>query len=322
MQILSLIDELAAHDDVASIAVGLPGPTPAYAQKVLSHPKIDARHCPPDDFTAFGPVDVAHRPFQPTRDFDPMKWRRTAERAVITMQDLIAYEVAPYHWTDDHWYGERAAVRAALSHADGVVVISNDTHAQLRRARLPVDDGRVFLVENGTDHLHGSEEATMPAELVRRGLAAQDFVLVLGANYGHKNRELAIRTHTELRRRGRALALVVVGASVPFGSRRDLEARARLEQHREFGPSDHIVTVPDVTSEERNWLLRHSSVVLYPTSAEGFGLVPFEAASFGTPTVAVGFGPDLRGRARPSGGRRRVGSRRPGDGGGAAARRP
>jgi glycosyltransferase involved in cell wall biosynthesis len=149
----------------------------------------------------------------------------------------------------------------------------------------------VFVVENGTDHLHGNEEATMPAELVRRGLVADDFVLVLGANYGHKNRELAIRTLAELRRRGRALTLVVVGASVPFGSRRDLEARAVLQHRREFGTADHIVTVPDVTSEERNWLLRHASVVLYPTSAEGFGLVPFEAASFGTPTVAVGFGP-------------------------------
>jgi glycosyltransferase involved in cell wall biosynthesis len=31
--------------------------------------------------------------------------------------------------------------------------------------------------------------------------------------------------------------------------------------------------------------------VLYPTSAEGFGLVPYEAARFGTATVHVSFGP-------------------------------
>jgi len=51
------------------------------------------------------------------------------------------------------------------------------------------------------------------------------------------------------------------------------------------------VTLPDVTAEERNWLLRHASICLYPTSAEGFGLVPFEAARFGTPTVHTRFGP-------------------------------
>jgi glycosyltransferase involved in cell wall biosynthesis len=44
-------------------------------------------------------------------------------------------------------------------------------------------------------------------------------------------------------------------------------------------------------SAERNWLLRHASAVLYPTSAEGFGLIPFEAARFGTPTIEVAFGP-------------------------------
>ena len=53
-----------------------------------------------------------------------------------------------------------------------------------------------------------------------------------------------------------------------------------------------------VSAEERNWLLRHAAVVLYPSSAEGFGLVPYEAARFGTPTVLVPVGPlaDLGGR--------------------------
>ena len=49
--------------------------------------------------------------------------------------------------------------------------------------------------------------------------------------------------------------------------------------------------IPDVSSAERNWLLQHAELVLYPTSAEGFGLVPHEAAAFGTPTVMVPFGP-------------------------------
>ena len=56
-------------------------------------------------------------------------------------------------------------------------------------------------------------------------------------------------------------------------------------------PDLPVYVVPDVSSEERNWLLRHASVVLYLTSAEGFGLVPHEAAAFGTPTVFVPFGP-------------------------------
>jgi glycosyltransferase involved in cell wall biosynthesis len=64
----------------------------------------------------------------------------------------------------------------------------------------------------------------------------------------------------------------------------------RVDEAR-LGSREHVFVIPEVTGPERNWLLRHASFVWYPTSAEGFGLVPFEAAAFGTPTVAVDFGP-------------------------------
>ena len=52
-----------------------------------------------------------------------------------------------------------------------------------------------------------------------------------------------------------------------------------------------VYILPDIPSYQRNWLMRHADLVLYPTSAEGFGLVPFEATRFGTPTLFTGFGP-------------------------------
>jgi glycosyltransferase involved in cell wall biosynthesis len=82
------------------------------------------------------------------------------------------------------------------------------------------------------------------------------------------------------------MTLVLAGPSVPFGGSRNSER----QQLRTDGD---VVFLPALTSRERNWLFRHAAVVLYPTSAEGFGLVPFEAARFGSPTVTVGFGPLL-----------------------------
>jgi glycosyltransferase involved in cell wall biosynthesis len=52
-----------------------------------------------------------------------------------------------------------------------------------------------------------------------------------------------------------------------------------------------VFLLPDLPSSERNWLVRHADLVLYPSSAEGFGLVPYEAARFGTPTLFTRFGP-------------------------------
>jgi glycosyltransferase involved in cell wall biosynthesis len=60
--------------------------------------------------------------------------------------------------------------------------------------------------------------------------------------------------------------------------------------HRDTLESN-VFMLPDLPSAERNWLMRHADLVLYPSSAEGFGLVPYEAARFGTPTVFTRFGP-------------------------------
>ncbi|MCA1674437.1 MAG: glycosyltransferase, partial [Actinobacteria bacterium] len=209
---------------------------------------------------------------------------KVATRTAVTIQDLASYHVGSYHGSSEEWLERRRTMRQVAAEVDGVIAISHDVKAHLRLERIPVDPERVFVVENGTDHLTGDESASAPAELVARGFVASEFALVLGTNYAHKNRDIAIRVLRELRRRGLRLALVLAGAAVPFGSSRISEAR--------WGAGEEdLYVIPDVTSEERNWLLRHASLVLYPTSAEGFGLVPYEAARFGTPTVLVPFGP-------------------------------
>jgi Glycosyl transferases group 1 len=43
-----------------------------------------------------------------------------------------------------------------------------------------------------------------------------------------------------------------------------------------------VVVLGPVAEDEKAWLLQHAAAVVYPTLYEGFGLVPFEAASAGT----------------------------------------
>lgn len=275
---VALIEALAARPDVGEVCVALPGPIPAYARPVLTAPKVRVER-----LADFGRVDVFHRPFQPNEDFDVAEWREHAERVVVTVHDLISFHVGTYSGDPEVWLRYRDTMRTALRRVDGVIVVSEDVRNQLELHRLPIASGRVFVVPNGTEHLTGDESARLPVELSARGFAAGEFLLCLGTNYTHKNRDLAIRAVHELRRRGHDLALVLTGPIVPWGSSRALEAKA--------GPGDGVFVLPEVSSEERNWLVRHASLVLYPTSAEGFGLVPYEAARFGTPTVYVGFGP-------------------------------
>ena len=285
-----LIGALAARTDVAEVVVVVPGPVPPYAANTLAAARTRVVRTLPE----IGSVDIAYRPYQPVPGWDLTGWRSVAPRLVIGMLDTIAFHNGGYSSDSDSWIAYRAAIQTALAACDAVTVIAPDVITQMRWHRLGVPP-IVEAIELGTDHLTGTERATVPAELAARGFGGAPFALLQGVNYTHKNRELAMAAHRMLWQRGFAdLDLVVAGASVPHGTSRTAEAALGL------GP-DRIWILPELAFEERNWLLRHARFVWYPTSAEGFGLVPFEAARFGTPTVVVGFGPipALAGAAGP-----------------------
>lgn len=284
VSVLGLIEGLAAREDVRYLGVSIPGPIPDYAEKVLSLPKVEVRVTQPGDLSVFSNADIVHRPFQVAPTCRPGEWRHVGRRTLISILDLIAYQVPGYHRSPADWFEHREATRRAARELDGVIVISEEAREQVRYERLPIDLERVFVVPLGVEHLRGDEPERCPQELLARGFDHQRFLLCLGANYSHKNRDLAIRVAHELRARGIAMSVVLAGAYVPYGSSRVAEARA-------VRPEDPVYVVPDVSAEERNWLLRHADLVLYPTGAEGFGFVPHEAAAFGTPTVLVPFGP-------------------------------
>ncbi len=284
------IRALSEHPDVAEVCVALPGPVPRYAAEVLTAPKVVARAVLAGDLASFAPIDVAYRPFQPTPGWDVARWRGAGVRFVVSVLDTIAFHNGGYFASTGEWMAYRAFLEECVHQADAVTVISDDVIDQMVLHCFPIERSRIVGVALGTEHLRGDETAELPDELRARGFVGGAFALCLGVNYTHKNRELALDAHELVRAAGHDLALVFAGPSVPHGTTRALEARR--------GPREHVFVLPELRESERNWLLRHASIVWYPTSAEGFGFVPFEAAAFGTPAVAVDFGPvrELAGR--------------------------
>lgn len=285
VNLLSLVRSLAARSDVDRVDLAMPGPMPAYARPFVESTKIRSFFAPNLRLDQFDPADIVHRPAQPNRPIPIGNWRERGSRVVVSLLDLIAYQVGAYFASGRKWLEYRSSLAAVSTAADGVIAISHDTRRHIEREALAIEPSRLFVVECGTDHLTGNETAVAPSELTRRGFLGEEFLLVLGTNNSHKNRDLAIRSWKILQHTYPQLHLVVVGAYVPTGSSRLDEARA----DRMGSPALHVL--PDVTSEERNWLLARARVLIYPTSAEGFGLVPFEAARFGSPAVGISFGP-------------------------------
>ena len=280
--VVALVKAFAARPDIEWVAVTMHGAWPAYAREVAQLPKV--RTIRPAE--APDPIaDVFFRPYQADAGFSVAGARTMARRVVLNMLDLIAYQIGAYFPSAETWWEYRAVTRTTAVAADGVATISRDVAEVMALERIDVEPSRVFPVPFGTDHLTGDEPGDAPIELLSARVADQPFLLCLGTNFAHKNRDVAVRAHAELKRRGHSVLLVLAGASVPFGSSRVAESRTLVHN------DDGVFVLPDVPTAARNWLLRHASAVLYPTSAEGFGLVPYEAAVFGTPCVFVPFGP-------------------------------
>ena len=280
---LHTIRALAGHDGVAEVFVTLPGPVPTYAADVFTMAKVCARSIISDPPERRGPFDIAYRPYQPTPGWDTALWKSLGVRLIVSVLDTIAFHNGGYFASTADWLAYRDHLLTSVRAADAVTVISHDVISQMQLHQFPIERSRIVLVPLGTEHLQGNDRVELPGALAARGFGVGAFALCLGVNYTHKNREIALAAHELVRARGHDLALVLAGAAVPHGTTRISEAR--------LGSREHVFIIPEVTGPERNWLLRHASFVWYPTSAEGFGLVPFEAAAFGTPTVAVDFGP-------------------------------
>jgi glycosyltransferase involved in cell wall biosynthesis len=289
VSILASVEALSQRDDVREVVVALRSAIPQYAAKILSLPKVTARAVNFDTLEGLEHCDVAHRMVQPDQWFSVDRWRTVADRVVVTILDMIAYRNGAYHQDTERWLVYREALRKGAADADAVLVISEDVKVQVEMERLPVDPQRLHAIAFGTGHLTGNEPTQMPRELAARGFVEGQFILCLGTDYAHKNRDLALAVVAQLRRRGHSHALVMAGPTVPYGSSRLSEANLMLH-HRQTLERE-VFMLPDLPSAERNWLIRHADLVLYPSSAEGFGLVPYEAARFGTPTLFTRFGP-------------------------------
>ncbi len=230
-----------------------------------------------------------HRPQQVFGPPDMRLALRLGERIVLNQLDLIAYRNPGYHRDATAWHSHRRVTRQALGAADRVIVFSAHTRGELLSDEL-AEDELIRVIAPGLDH-PVSGRLLRPSALDTEagadpGAGKEDeagYLLCLGTDFRHKNRLFALRLLAALRERhGWDGRLVLAGTHVPHGSSRALED-AYLAEHPEL--SSTVVMLGAVDEAEKAWLIANSRAVLYPSTYEGFGLVPFEASLAGVACV-------------------------------------
>jgi glycosyltransferase involved in cell wall biosynthesis len=225
---------------------------------------------------------VAHRPQQTFVSDDVRLAFTLGERVVLSQLDLIAYRNPGYFPDAKAWVACRRAIRQGLAAAARVVVFSEHTRGELVSDGL-ADDRRVRVIPPGLDHgaLAGSSRPVAPERMRAELEHGRPFLLCLGTDFRHKNRVFALRLLAALRdRHSFDGSLVLAGTHIPHGSSQQLE-RAAIQEMPHLRAL--VVDLGSVSESDKRWLMTNAAAVVYPSTYEGFGLVPFESALSGVP---------------------------------------
>ncbi|MGB9872498.1 MAG: glycosyltransferase [Anaerolineae bacterium] len=224
---------------------------------------------------------LVHRPFQLHRQEELAFLRTIAHRMVVSILDFIAFSSVGYALNYADWERYRVLIQMACNVADGVIFNSDDVRQDAVHQGILIEQERVSVIPPGTDHqwtdaLDNMDEAKIPSP---------PFILVLGTNFRHKNRLYAMKVMRVLiHKYGWEGKLVFAGPKVSWGGA-EVEEEIFLKQNPDVRAQ--ICDLGLVTEQEKQWLLKHSSLVFFPSTYEGFGLVPFEAAAAGTPALTA-----------------------------------
>ncbi|HEX5924249.1 MAG TPA: glycosyltransferase [Baekduia sp.] len=284
IHLVELIGALAARDDVHVRAL-LPERVGDEAAAALSEMggAVEAVTAG-TPWEQLGRTHVVHRPWQVESAQEMAQLDRLGERTIVTNQDLIGYRTPSVFESPARWRDYRQATRDALGLA-AMVLFFSQTAADdaLADDLVAPDRARVVALGARNEHLALAPAAAAPAGLATDG--DRPFLLVLGTRYRHKNVRFALELLAALRaEQGWDGDLVIAGAEVLHGSGGGDDA-AWLLGHPEH--ARHVHTVGAVTEPEKAWLLGTAAAVVYPSTYEGFGLIPFEAAAAGTPCLAA-----------------------------------
>jgi glycosyltransferase involved in cell wall biosynthesis len=174
----------------------------------------------------------------------------------------------------------QSLIRHQVKRATSVVTISDYSRQDLIHT-YGINPSQVFVVPGASQTpitLSNSEHVDMLAWQKSVGITGS-YLLYLGNLHPRKNVVTALRAFSLLHNSDPSLQFVIAGARW-WG---DDEQRSL----RNMGSTAAaVIHTGQVSSNQREVLLRHATCLVYPSLFEGFGLPPLEAMVRGVPVVA------------------------------------
>lgn len=185
---------------------------------------------------------------------------------VLTVHDMV-HELQPQYFNKSEALSARK--KAAISHADHVICISQNTKSDLQNL-LDVPGEKISVVHHGVSprNLQGDGEV----------VTTKPFILYVGARSGYKNFEGLLRAVSIDPEMARDFEIVAFGGK-PFSvAERALISTMGFDsdQVRQIGGDDELLDA----------YFRTAALFVYPSLYEGFGFPPLEAMQNGCPVAS------------------------------------
>ena len=195
--------------------------------------------------------------------------------AVVTLHDLYPYDI-PENFGFPKVYFNRAVLRQCLQKVDAIACVSQCTLSRLNRMSMPGVHEKAFVICNSVEQ-QGSATTAHPIP----GWDQQPFVLCVAQHRRNKNILLALRVFERLLRTNRIALetrIVVVGIPGP-------ETPAIQHFIAASGIVKSVFLMNGISDDQLDWCYRNCSLLLAPSTIEGYGLPVAEALLAGCRVV-------------------------------------
>lgn len=213
-------------------------------------------------------------------------------KVVVNVNDLTRLILPETYSKWDILYWQTIQYRV-LRYAQWIICISDQTRADVIKW-LNHSNIKISTIYPAIHERYRPLATVNDAAIQKKYNLPEKFVLYVGGLAQHKNVRTLIRAFAQLKRStSLPQKLVIVGGQ--FHTHNDIEVH---DIARELLGNEVIFTgvVPD---DDLVILYNKADVFVFPSRYEGFGLVPLEAISCGTPVIAspVGSLPEVLGKA-------------------------
>ena len=204
----------------------------------------------------------------------PVGIEKTSTRSVVTMHDVIFLKFPHlYTWIDRELY-KRKYLRSCRI-ADKIIAISEQTKRDLIDF-AGIDEQKITVVYQGCNPLFLKEISEDRLQSIKKKYnLPSHFLLNVGAIEKRKNQELIIQAlaHGHI-----DLPLVIIGKPTEYLK----ELKSLIEK---FKIESKVIFLTNIPTEDLPAIYQLSSIFIYPSLFEGFGIPILEALNSKVPVI-------------------------------------